>query len=150
MRKLLLGFGLIALLSACSSPDDSVAEVVPDSSIESLESEVSAEPEETAVAVEPAEPEPEPQSEPAEPDLIDDGSIVNSKSSDMDFSICMLQQAEFSEAISSSGNYRVISIVDTNILSIVRFCTNDGSVIHTCNALDKKMVVAMSTNREGC
>lgn len=148
MKKLLLGFGLIALLSACSSPDDSVAEVVPDSSIESLESEVSAEPEETSVAVEPAEPEP--QSEPAEPALIDDGSVVNSKSSDMDFSICMLQQAEFSEAISSSGNYKVISIVDTNVLSIVRFCTNDGSVIHTCNALDKKMVVAMSTNREGC
>lgn len=147
MRKLLLAFGLAVLLSACSSPDDSVVEVAPDTSIESLESEISAEPEETAVAV-----EPEPQFEPAEPEpyLVDDGSTVESKSSEMDFPTCMLQQAEFSDAISSSGNYKVIPIVDTNVLSIVRLCANDGSVIHTCSAPDNKMVVTMSTNREGC
>lgn len=154
MRKLLLGFVLTVLLSGCSSPDDSVVEVASDTSIESLESEVSAEPQATVVEPEPEiQPEPEPEPEPEiqpEPDYTDNGSVVKSDSSEMDFSACMLKQAEFSEILLSSGNYKVIPIVDTSILSIVRLCTNDGSVIHTCSAPDNKMVVAMSTNREGC
>lgn len=144
MRKLLLGFVLTVLLSGCSSPDDSVVEVAPNTNIESSESEVIAEPQATTV-----EPEPEPEIQP-EPDYTDNGSVVKSDSSEMDFSACMLKQAEFSEILLSSGNYKVIPIVDTSILSIVRLCTNDGSVIHTCSAPDNKMVVAMSTNREGC
>lgn len=142
MRKLLLGFGLVALLSACSSTDEPVAEAAPDTSEQSLvESEVVAEPEEEIVV------EPEPV---AEPEKLDEGSVVESKSAEMDFSTCMLQQAEFSDAISSSGNYKVIPIVDTNVLSIVRLCANDGSVIHTCSAPDNKVVITRSTNREGC
>ena len=141
MRKLLLGFVLVALLSACSSTDEPVAE--PDTGEQSLvESEVVAEPEEEVVIV-----EPEPV---AEPENLDEGNVVESKSAEMDFSTCMLQQAEFSDAISSSGNYKVIPIVDTNILSIVRLCANDGSVIHTCSAPDNKVVITRSTNREGC
>lgn len=141
MRKLLLGlFVLTVLLSGCSSPDDSVVEVAPDTNIESSENEVIAEPQATAV-----EPE-----TPPETDYTDNGSVVKSDSSEVDFSTCMLKQAEFSEILLSSGNYKVIPIVDTSILSIVRLCTNDGSVIHTCSAPDNKMVVAMSTNREGC
>ena len=147
MRKFLLGFGLLALLSACSSADEPVVEAETNTSEQSLvESEVVAEPEEKAVIV---EPEPEPIVEP-KIDGLDENSVVKSESSNMDFSVCIQQQVEFSEAISSSGNYKVIPIVDTNILSIVRFCTNDGSVIHTCSAPDNKMVVTMSTNREGC
>lgn len=150
MRKLLLGFVLTVLLSGCSSPDNSVVEVAPDTGVESLESEVSAEPQATAVEPEPeVQPEPEPEIQP-EPDYTDNGSVVKSDSSEMGFSACMLKQAEFSEILLSSGNYKVIPIVDTSILSIVRLCTNDGSVIHTCSAPDNKMVVAMSTNREGC
>lgn len=60
MRKLLLGFGLVILLSACSSTDEPVAEAEPDTTEQSeVESEVVAEPEEV-IAVEPepvAEPE---------------------------------------------------------------------------------------------
>lgn len=142
MRKLLLGFGLVALLSACSSTDEPVAEAAPDTSEQSLvESEVVAEPEEEIVV------EPEPV---AEPENLDEGNVVESKSAEMDFASCMLQQAEFSDAISSSGNYKVIPIVDTNVLSIVRLCANDGSVIHTCSAPDNKVVITRSTNREGC
>jgi len=142
MRKLLLGFGLVALLSACSSTDEPVAEAAPDTSEQSLvESEVVAEPEEEIVV------EPEPV---AEPENLDGGNVVESKSAEMDFASCLLQQTEFSDAISSSGNYKVIPIVDTNILSIVRLCANDGSVIHTCSAPDNKVVITRSTNREGC
>lgn len=142
MRKLLLGFGLVALLSACSSTDEPVAEAEPDTSEKVVvESEVVAEPEEEIVV----EPE-----RVAEPENLDEGNVVESKSAEMDFSTCMLQQAEFSDAISSSGNYKVIPIVDTNVLSIVRLCANDGSVIHTCSAPDNKVVITRSTNREGC
>lgn len=156
MKKVLLGFGLVLLLSACGTGNEPVVETDPDNTVETseqaLENEVVAEPEETVVAVdsEPvAESEPEPIVEP-EPDIPEDDSMVESKSSDMDFSTCLQQQAEFTEAVSSSGNYNVISIVDTEILSMVKFCTNDDSVIHTCSAPDNKMIVTKSTNREGC
>lgn len=139
MRKLLLGFGLVILLSACSSTDEPVAE--PDTTEQSeVESEVVAELEEVVV-----EPE-----RVAEPEKLDEGSVVESKSAEMDFASCLLQQTELSEAISSSGNYNVIPIVDTQILSMVKFCTNDDSIIHTCSAPDNKMIVTRTTNREGC
>lgn len=142
MRKLLLGFGLVILLSACSSTDEPVAEAEPDTTEQSeVESEVVAKPEEV-IAV-----EPEPV---AEPEKLDEGSVVESKSAEMDFASCLLQQTELSEAISSSGNYNVIPIVDTQILSMVKFCTNDDSIIHTCSAPDNKMIVTRTTNREGC
>lgn len=128
------------LLSACSSPDEKAVEATPDiSDQQNLESDV-AEPEETPVIVE-VEPE---------PDASDDDSVIESKSSDMDFSTCVQQQSEFAEAILSSGNYNVIPVVNTSVLSIVKFCTNDDSIIHTCSAPDNKMVVVKSTNREGC
>lgn len=155
MKKALLGLGLAVLLSACGTGNEPVVEAEPDTSEQSLvESEVIVEPEEVAVVAEPesvveSEPEPDPIVEP-ESDVPEDDSVVESKSSDMDFSTCVMQQAAFSEAILSSGNYKVIPIVDTEILSMVKFCTNDDSVIHTCSAPDNKMVVTKSTNREGC
>lgn len=143
MRKLLFGFGLVALLSACGSGNEPVVEAEPDTSEQVVvESGVVAEPEKEIVVAEPESV--------AEPENLDEGSVVESKSAEMDFSTCMLQQAEFSDAISSSGNYRVIPIVDTSVLSIVRLCANDGSVIHTCSAPDNKVVITRSTNREGC
>lgn len=77
-------------------------------------------------------------------------SGVVSKSTDIDFATCMQQQNEMTAMLLSSGNYRVIPIVQTGFLSIVRFCTNDGSVLHTCSEEDGKMVVTMSPNQEGC
>ena len=150
MRKLLLGFGLVALLSACSSPDESVVETAPentaDTSDQNSVNDIIPEAEETPVAI---ESEPEPEVEP-ELDILNDSSVVESKSSDVDFGTCIQQQAGMAEAILSSGNYNVIPIVDTNVLSMVKFCTNDNSVIHTCSAPDNKMIVTISTNKEGC
>lgn len=155
MKKALLGLGLAVLLLGCGTGNEPVVEAEPDTSEQSLvESEVVVEPEEVAVVPEPeavveSEPEPDSIGEP-ESDVPEDDSVVESNSSDMDFSTCVMQQAAFAEAILSSGNYKVIPIVDTEIMSIVKFCTNDDSVIHTCSAPDNKMVVTKSTNREGC
>jgi len=77
-------------------------------------------------------------------------SGVVSQSADVDFATCMQQQNEMTAMLLSSGNYRVIPIVQTGFLSIVRFCANDGSVLHTCSGEDRKMVVTMSPNQEGC
>lgn len=77
-------------------------------------------------------------------------SGVVSQSADLDFTTCMQQQNEMTVTLLSSGNYRVIPIVQTGFLSIVRFCANDGSVLHTCSGEDRKMVVTMSPNQEGC
>lgn len=77
-------------------------------------------------------------------------SGVVSQSADVDFATCMQQQKEMTAMLLSSGNYRVIPIVQTGFLSIVRFCANDGSVLHTCSGEDRKMVVTMSPNQEGC
>ncbi|WP_201595494.1 hypothetical protein [Psychrobacter vallis] len=167
MKKLLLGFGLVVLLSACGTGNEPAIEAEPDTSEQSLEeSEVITETEEVVAVVEPepvvesepepvveSEPEPVVESEPepiAEPDIPEDDSVVESKNSDMDFSTCVTQQATMAEAILSSGNYKVIPIVDTELRSMVKFCTNDGSVIHACSGLDNTMVVTKSTDREGC
>lgn len=153
MKKVLLGFSLAVLLSACSSGNEPVVEAEPDTSEQSLvENEVVTDTEEVASVAEPesvVESEPDPIVEP-ESDIPEDDSVIESNSSDMEFSTCVMQQAAFAEAILSSGNYKVIPIVDTEVLSMVKFCTNDDSVIHTCSAPDNKMVVTKSTNREGC
>lgn len=81
-------------------------------------------------------------------DIVESGVV--SQSADVDFATCMQQQNEMTAMLLSSGNYRVIPIVQTGFLSIVRFCANDGSVLHTCSAEDRKMVVTMSPNQEGC
>ena len=86
------------------------------------------------------------QSEP----VTDSNIGVVSQSADVDFATCMQQQNEMTAMLLSSGNYRVIPIVQTGFLSIVRFCANDGSVLHTCSGEDRKMVVTMSPNQEGC
>lgn len=81
-------------------------------------------------------------------DTVESGVV--SQSADVDFATCMQQQNEMTAMLLSSGNYRVIPIVQTGFLSIVRFCANDGSVLHTCSGEDRKMVVTMSPNQEGC
>lgn len=40
----------------------------------------------------------------------------------------------------------VVSVVDTNILSITRICTSDGSVLVSCSVPDQKMVVTKSSS----
>lgn len=147
MRKVLFGLGLVMMLSACSSPDEPAIDVDTDAGEQSLvKNDVASHRQEEEIIAEPesvADPEPEING-------LEKSSVVKSQSSNMDFSTCLQQQTEFAGAISSSGNYNVIPIVDTNILSIVKFCTNDDSIIHTCSKPDNKMILTVSTNKEGC
>lgn len=69
---------------------------------------------------------------------------------EMDFTSCVLLQNQTAEAISSSGNYKVVNIVDTDILKVKRMCTNDGSVLVSCSAPDNKMILTKSPHRDGC
>jgi hypothetical protein len=43
-----------------------------------------------------------------------------------------------------------INIVETDILRMVRFCTDDGSIVVTCSRADQRMVITRSPPRPGC
>lgn len=77
-------------------------------------------------------------------------SSVSSASEKMDFGTCVQKQNSVKNQIASSGNYNIIPVVQTSSLSIIRVCTNDGSVLLTCNAVDGNMIATESTNRDGC
>lgn len=77
-------------------------------------------------------------------------SGVSSTSEKMDFGTCVQKQNSVKNQIASSGNYNIIPIVQTSSLSVIRVCTNDGSVLLTCNAADGNMIATESTNRDGC
>ncbi|MEZ0246058.1 MAG: hypothetical protein ACAH09_05420 [Methylophilaceae bacterium] len=40
----------------------------------------------------------------------------------------------------------IIPVVNTNIMTMTKLCTVDGSVIVTCSKPDRKMVITQSTN----
>ncbi|WP_169393187.1 MULTISPECIES: hypothetical protein [Psychrobacter] len=138
MKKILLMLSLAVLLCSCSSSNEPVADVAPNTQNYNSESEINSEVKDTPEIVENT------------PDVLNDDNVIETKSGDMDFATCVKQQSETAEAISSSGNYKVISIVDTDIVSMVKFCTNDNPVIHTCSAPDNKVIVTKTRNREGC
>lgn len=69
---------------------------------------------------------------------------------ELDFDSCIALQNQFASDLTSSGNYKVVNIVDTDILSIKRMCTNDGSVLVTCSKPDNKMVLTKSPHKDGC
>ena len=73
---------------------------------------------------------------------------LETQSMPMDFDKCLLTQKTMEETI--SPNYRTVHLVSTATLSVVRFCTNDGSVLSTCSAEDKKSVVIKSPHMDGC
>ena len=77
-------------------------------------------------------------------------SGVSSTNDRMNFDACIQKQNSVKNQISSSGNYNIIPIVQTATLSIIRICTNDGSVIITCNAEDGNMITTQSNNKDGC
>ena len=74
--------------------------------------------------------------------------VVKEYSKEMDFDSCLALQKGMENAI--SPNYKTLHLVSTSELSVVRFCTNDGSVLSTCSRPDKKSVTLQSTNMEGC
>lgn len=44
----------------------------------------------------------------------------------------------------------VVHIVDTDVMTMTRVCTTDGSVLIMCSRLDEKMAVTKSPHRDGC
>ena len=72
-----------------------------------------------------------------------------SESRSMDFDECKKIQA--STLLSSVGTKtKVFSTVTTDILTSIRVCTTDGSVLLSCSKPDNKMVVTKSTYQDGC
>lgn len=74
---------------------------------------------------------------------------ANSTSQAMSFEKCILVQDEMKNALSGT-QYKVLTIVDTDIALIRKYCTNDGVVMLTCSKPDLKLVTTKSTNTTGC
>ena len=74
---------------------------------------------------------------------------IPSESRSMDFDECKKLQA--STLLSSVGTKtKVFSTVTTDILTSIRVCTTDGSVLLSCSKADNKMVVTKSPYQDGC
>lgn len=74
---------------------------------------------------------------------------IPSESRSMDFDECKKLQA--STLLSSVGTKtKVFSTVTTDILTSIRVCTTDGSVLLSCSKPDNKMVVTKSPYQDGC
>ena len=72
-----------------------------------------------------------------------------SESRSMDFYECKKIQA--STLLSSVGTKtKVFSTVTTDILTSIRVCITDGSVLLSCSKPDNKMVVTKSPYQDGC
>ncbi len=84
----------------------------------------------------------------AEKDRKTDGNI-KSGSTPMGFTECVKQQSAWSDFMSMKG-YKVAPIMINDQVSIVRYCTDEGSVIITCSNPDQKRVVTQSPHMEDC
>ena len=84
----------------------------------------------------------------AEKDRETDGNI-KSGSTPMDFTECVKQQNAWSDFMIMKG-YKVAPIMINSQASIVRYCTDEGSVIITCSNPDQKRVVTQSPHMEDC
>lgn len=81
-------------------------------------------------------PQPTQQSQPPKTTPKSDGNT-------MSFEACSeLQNRTIASVVGTQYKYSVT--VDTAELRMVRVCTNDGSVLITCNALDQKIVTTQS------
>lgn len=90
--------------------------------------------------------------------LIGCGGSVESKnettSSDttskiMSFGKCTDVQNEMTDSLNGT-QYKVLTIVDTDVALVRKYCTNDGAVILTCSKPDLTLVTTKSTNTTGC
>jgi len=74
---------------------------------------------------------------------------IPSESRIMDFDECKKLQAN--TLLASVGTKtKVFSTVTTDILTSIRVCTTDGSVLLSCSKPDNKMVVTKSPYQDGC
>lgn len=66
----------------------------------------------------------------------------------MKFEDCVVSQIMMESAI--APNYKTIDIVDTSVMTMKRFCTNDGSVLVSCFADENQMTTTKSPEKTGC
>lgn len=74
---------------------------------------------------------------------------IKSGSTSMDFAECVKQQTAWSDFMNAKG-YKVVPIVINDQATIIRYCTDEGSVIITCSNPDQKRVVTQSPHMEDC
>lgn len=67
----------------------------------------------------------------------------------MSFAAC---QQTLRQTIRTMGvrPWDVVRLVDTDVITMTRVCTNDGSVLIMCSRPDEKMVVTKSPHQDGC
>jgi len=75
-------------------------------------------------------------------------TTLESQSIPMSFRECLSRKVQ---VIASLGvNLRdVIPLVNTNIMTMDRICTSDGSILISCSKPDKKMIVTNSSAKRG-
>lgn len=97
-------------------------------------------------------PKPEPtvakkeEPKPTKPQPKEDNN-VESTSKEMDFRACVALQQQTADFLTG---HKIIHVVNTNILSIVKYCMPDGVILITCSEPDRKMVTTKSDNMTGC
>lgn len=67
-----------------------------------------------------------------------------SKSVAVDFTSCKATVKKLQLAIASKYQYKTNVLHDTQQMYVARVCTYDGSVVITCNAVDKKLIATES------
>ena len=72
-------------------------------------------------------------------------AAADSKSMSMSFEKCQAVQRSTIAQLGVPAS-DVISVVNTNALTITRILTSDGSILISCSAPDQKMVITTSTN----
>lgn len=77
---------------------------------------------------------------------VEAASEPESSSQTMSFEACL----QVIRQTASQLGVAPINVVETNILRMVRFCSDDGSVLVTCSQPDQKLVVTRSPHRQGC
>lgn len=76
------------------------------------------------------------------------GIAPNSQGQDISFDDCKAKQSSMVLDLGGS-QYKTEIIANTDIVSTIRVCTNDGSVLITCSALDGKLITTKSDGT-GC
>ena len=69
--------------------------------------------------------------------------VSDTTSQNMDFASCKQKQAAMILELAGT-NYKTDTIVNSGDMTMIRVCTDDGSVLITCSHADNKMIVKKS------
>lgn len=83
------------------------------------------------------------------PNTISTNEVVSSQGVEMGFEKCVEKQREVAASMLGT-DYNAITVANTNDLSVMKFCTDDGAVLSTCSRLDSKSITTKTDNRTGC